>query len=45
MNPTLSAELIHSALESAPDAMIIVEPEGTIRFANRQVSALFGYSS
>ncbi len=43
--PTLSAELICSALESAPDAMLIADSHGTILFANRQFSALFGYSS
>ncbi len=43
--PTLSAELIRSALESAPDAMLIADPRGTILFANRQFSTLFGYSS
>ena len=45
MEPILTAELIRSALEAAPDAMLIVDPEGSILFANRQVSALFGYSS
>jgi PAS domain S-box-containing protein len=44
LEPTLTAELIRSALESAPDAMLIVAPEGAILFANRQVNALFGYS-
>ncbi|EQD55197.1 PAS fold domain protein, partial [mine drainage metagenome] len=37
-------ELAHSALEAAPDAMLIVDAEGTICFANRQVFALFGYA-
>ncbi len=36
-------ELARSALDAAPDAMIIVDGAGTIQFANRQVSALFGY--
>src|ERR1700736_79007 len=36
-------ELARSALEAAPDAMIIIEGSGSILFANRQVSALFGY--
>ena len=44
MQPTLPAELIQSALESAPDATIIVDPEGAILFASRQLSALFGYT-
>ncbi|HMD72540.1 MAG TPA: PAS domain S-box protein [Steroidobacteraceae bacterium] len=36
-------ELARSALEAAPDAMLIVDASGIIRYANRQVSALFGY--
>jgi two-component system, sensor histidine kinase len=36
-------ELARSALEAAPDAMIIIDASGFIRFANRQVSALFGH--
>lgn len=38
------AELARSALEAAPDAMLIIDRSGTIRYANRQVSALFGYA-
>ncbi len=41
---SLSSELARSVLDAAPDAMIIIDDTGTIRFANRQVSALFGYS-
>ncbi len=37
-------ELARSALEAAPDAMIIIDGEGIIRFVNRQVFALFGYT-
>ncbi|HEY2399294.1 MAG TPA: PAS domain S-box protein [Steroidobacteraceae bacterium] len=37
------SELARSALDAAPDAMIIIDATGQIRFANRQVSALFGY--
>ena len=37
------AELARSALDAAPDAMIIIDPSGQIRFANRQLSVLFGY--
>ncbi len=44
MRPALTAELVRSALESAPDAIIIVDSHGSILFANHQVSALFGYS-
>ena len=36
-------ELARSALDAAPDAMIIIDQHGSIRFANRQLSALFGY--
>ena len=38
------AELAHRALDAAPDAMMLVDVSGVIRFANRQVMALFGYS-
>ena len=44
MISTLSSDLVRSALDSAPDAMLLVDAEGLIIFANRQVSALFGYS-
>jgi two-component system, sensor histidine kinase len=37
-------ELARSALEAAPDAMIIIDASGIIRYANRQVYALFGYT-
>ena len=40
---TLPGELARSALEAAPDAMIIVDAGGIVRFANQQASALFGY--
>ncbi len=40
---SLSSELARSVLDAAPDAMVIIDDTGTIRFANRQVSALFGY--
>ena len=35
--------LVQSALESAPDAIVITDGTGAIVFANRQVAALFGY--
>jgi len=41
----LSSEMVRSVLDSAPDAMIIIDPGGAILFANTQVSALFGYSA
>ena len=40
----LSPELVSSALQSAPDAIVIVDASGDIVFSNQQVSALFGYS-
>jgi two-component system, sensor histidine kinase len=39
----LSSELVRSVLDSLPDAMVIIDSTGTIRFANHQVSELFGY--
>ena len=36
--------LAATVLEAAPDAMIVVDAGGTIRFANRRVTDLFGYS-
>jgi len=40
----LSSELVRSVLDSAPDAMIIIDAGGTILFANRQVQPMFGYA-
>ena len=39
----LPPEVIRRALDDAPDAMLIVDAAGTIRFANENVTALFGY--
>jgi PAS domain S-box-containing protein len=41
----LPSDLVGSVLDSAPDAMIIIDSAGLIVFANRQVSALFGYET
>ncbi len=41
---TIRSDLARSTLDSAPDAMIIVDSLGIILFTNRQVSVLFGYS-
>jgi two-component system, sensor histidine kinase len=41
---SIPPELARSALDAAPDAMIIIDAAGVIRYANRQVSALFGYA-
>ena len=41
---TLPAELARGALDAAPDAMIIIDGAGIVRYVNRQVSVLFGYA-
>ena len=38
----MSPELARDALEAAPDAMVIIDDGGTIRFANRQTVVMFG---
>ncbi|HUN25774.1 MAG TPA: ATP-binding protein [Steroidobacteraceae bacterium] len=40
----LSTELLSNVLESAPDAIVIVDRSGGIVFASQQVAALFGYA-
>ncbi len=40
---TAPPDLARSALDAAPDAMIIIDASGIIQFTNRQVSGLFGY--
>ena len=39
----LSSELICAVLESAPDAMLLVDRSGAICFANKHVTELFGH--
>src|SRR5581483_3180878 len=39
----LSSDLVRSALDSAPDIMILIDAEGRILFVNRQFSTVFGY--
>jgi two-component system, sensor histidine kinase len=39
----LSPELLSNVLQSAPDAIVIVDVEGHIIFASSQVATLFGY--
>jgi len=39
----LSSDLLSTVLEAAPDAIVIVDPQGRIVFASRQVAMLFGY--
>ncbi len=43
MIATLSSELVRSALDSSPDAMVLVDSCGQILFVNQQFSVLFGY--
>ena len=40
---SISAELARGVLDAAPDAMVVIDDGGVIRFASRQVSTLFGY--
>ena len=40
---SIPPDLARSALDAAPDAMIIIDSAGIIRYANRQATALFGY--
>src|SRR5215472_15919569 len=39
----LTGELARSVLDAAPDALIVIDAEGIVRFANAQALALFGY--
>ena len=39
----LLPQLVESALEAAPDAIVICDASGAIVYANRQAAALFGY--
>jgi len=41
----LSAQLLGNALESAPDAIVIVDESGAILFVNRQLTTLLGYEA
>jgi len=43
-NP-LPEALLASLVESAPDALLVVDPNGTIVFANRMAEQLFGYAA
>lgn len=44
MEPQRLLELFYAMLESAPDALIVIDTDGQIVFANDQTSRLFGYS-
>jgi two-component system, sensor histidine kinase len=41
----LSSELVRRVLDSAPDALIIIDRAGGIVYANHQVETLFGYTA
>ena len=41
---SIPPELAQSVLDASPDALLVVDTEGVIMFANRQVSALFGFA-
>ncbi len=41
----LSSDLVRRVLDSAPDAMVIIDQAGDIIFVNRQVETLFGYEA
>jgi two-component system, sensor histidine kinase len=44
MVSTLSPELVRSALDSSPDATVLVDQRGQIVFANQQLLSVFGYA-
>jgi PAS domain S-box-containing protein len=39
----LSSDFVHRVLDSAPDAMVIIDGTGKVLSVNKQVTALFGY--
>ena len=40
-----TSELVRRVLDSAPDAMVIIDRDGILVFANRQVETLFGHDA
>lgn len=40
----LTADLVRRILDLAPDALVIADARGSVVFANRQVTTLFGYA-
>jgi PAS domain S-box-containing protein len=41
---SVSAELARRVLDAAPDAVIIIDVSGQVRYADRQICTLFGYT-
>jgi PAS domain S-box-containing protein len=41
----LSSDVVRAVLDSVPDAMVIIDPSGSIVFTNHQVTELFGYEA
>jgi PAS domain S-box-containing protein len=40
---SMTSDLARAALDAAPDALIVVDASGIIRYANRQLTVLFGF--
>ncbi len=43
--PLFDAALLPGVLASAPDAIVVVDTAGHVRYANHQLTALFGYAT
>ncbi|HWW19365.1 MAG TPA: PAS domain S-box protein [Steroidobacteraceae bacterium] len=39
----MSTQFARAVLDAAPDAMVVVDTQGIVRYANKQVAALFGF--